>query len=147
MQNLGKNVEIQVAASASAAGTSAVTSAAIDLQGYEGVMVLVKFGAIVSGAVTSIKLQQSSDDGGSDAYSDLEGTSQTVADDDDNLVFAIDCYQPSKRYIKCVVTKATQNSTVESILAIKYGPREKPVTQGATVGGIETHASPAEGTA
>lgn len=147
MQNANNESAIVISNTA-AAGTSTVTSSAIDMAGYEGCKIYVKFGAIVSGAATSIKAQQSSDDGGSDAYADLAGTSQTVADTDDNKVFIIDIVRPQERYLKAIVSRATQNSTVESIVAVRYGAKKLPATDdSATVGGREQHVSPAEGTA
>jgi len=148
MKNFAKATSVISVANASAAGTSDVTSAAIDMKGYEGVMILVKFGAIVSGAATAVTAHTSSDDGSADAYTAILGSSQTVADTDDNKVFVMEFVKPRERYLKAVVTKATQNSTVESIVAIRYGAKKLPATDDSTtVGGSETHVSPAEGTA
>lgn len=148
-QNLANEVKATRHSNAVAAGTSVITpSAGIDMAGFDGCMFAVSFGTITAGAVTSIKVQQSSDDGVADAYSDLEGTSQTVADDDDNQVFLVDVFKPRKRYLKVIVSRATQNAVLDGILAMQYAPRVRPTTQDATtVGGTEVHASPAEGTA
>lgn len=129
------------------AGTTALTTEGIDTRGYEGVMLKVAFGTITSGAVTSIKAQQSSDDGATDGYSDLEGTSQTVADTDDGKVFIIDIHRPTKRYIDLVISRGTQNAVVDYMEVVLYNPFQIPVTADATVGGIERHVSPNEGTA
>lgn len=133
---------------AAAASTDITPTYDVDMQNFEGCMFVVEMGTITSGAVTSIKIQQSSDDGDTDAYSDLEGTSVTVADDDDDLIFWIDIYKPQKRYLRLIVDRGTQNAEVDSILAIQYGPRVQPTTHDATtVGGGECHISPDEGTA
>ena len=148
MENLGKNVNVVRHSNAVAAGTSAITpSAGIDMTGYEGALFLFEFGAIVSGAATSIKVAASDDDGSADAYSDLVGTAQTVADDTDNKVFLVDVKLPQKKWLKGLVLRATQNATLEGITVLLYGSRVKPVTQGATVGGSESFTSPEEGTA
>jgi len=146
MQNLSKDAKISRVSNAVAAGVTTVTSDAIDMQGFESVTFVVAFGAIVAGAVTSVKVQQSSDDGASDAYADLEATSVTVADDDDNGLVYIEVVRPRERYLKCLVLRATQNSTVDGIIAVQTCPRELPVTHATGVEG-ETHVSPAEGTA
>lgn len=131
-----------------AAGTSAQTSSVIDTAGYDGVKIYSAFGAITAGAATSVKLQQSSDDGSSDAYSDLEGSSITVADDDDNQVAIHDLYRPLKRYIKVVISRATQNAVIDGVLAVRYGAKKLPATNdSATIVALESYASPAEGTA
>jgi len=147
--NLSKMTKITRHNNAVAAGTTDITpSAGIDMQNFEGCLFQVLFGAITAGAATSIKVQQSDDDGVADAYSDLEGTSVTVADDDDNQIFWVDVYRPQKRYLKLIVDRGTQNAVLDGIVAMQYGPRKLPTTHDATtVGGGELHASPDEGTA
>lgn len=131
-----------------AAGTSVQTSSVIDTQGYEGVKIYTAFGTITSGAVTSVKIQQSSDDAVADAYDDLTGSSITVADTDDNKVTVHDMYRPGKRYLKVVVSRATQNAVIDGVVAVLYGARKKPTTDDSTtVVTRETWVSPAEGTA
>lgn len=129
------------------AATTDVTSEGVDTLGFESVLLRVAFGAITSGAVTSIKAQQSDDDGATDGYSDIEGTAQSVADDDDNQVFEIEIHRPTKRYVCLVIDRGTQNAVVDFMEAILYRPIHAPVTQAAIVGGTERFNSPAEGTA
>ena len=126
-----------------AAGTTDITGATCDCQRAGGLQIEVVMGAIVAGAVTTIKAQGSDDDS---TYADLAGTAQTVADDADNKVFYVDIVRPLHRYLKLIVARATQNATVGAALAHKYGPIKAPVTQGTNVSG-ETHYSPAAGTA
>lgn len=129
-----------------AAGTSAINGTALDTAGFDGGVAIVEFGPIVSGAVTSIKLQQSDDTGGSpDDFTDVTGTSQTVADDADNTRFVIDFKRTTKRYVRVVVSRATQNATCAAIY-IQYGARTKPVTQGSGTN-VEKFYAAAEGTA
>lgn len=146
--NSASNEKVIRVSNAVSAGTTDVTSSVIDTLGFDGVKIYTSFGAITSGAVTSVKVQQSSDDGSADSYADLEGTSITVADDDDNQVVVHDIYRPRERYMKCIVDRGTQNAVVDGIVAVLYGARKQPVTNdSATVVSRETHASPAEGTA
>lgn len=148
-QGLAKQLGFEVAMNAVAAGTTDQTSSWIDTANCEGLIFIIKFGAITAGAVTSVKLQQSQDSGGASA-ADLEGTAQTVADDDDNQVAVIDIFRPRERYVAAVVDRGTQNAVIDSIICIKYGQKKVPVSQDSShvVGGaVETHSSPAEGTA
>lgn len=134
---------------AGAAGTSAITSDAVNMTGYDGCLFIVPFGAIVSGAATSLKVQQCDTTGGS--YADLTGTSQTVADTDDDKTFLVDIQQPQEQFLKLVVSRATQNATVGGIYAIPYhkSPRSTvlPVAGTNAIGGVERFVAPAEGTA
>lgn len=132
-----------------AAGTTDVEPAnGIDSANCDGILFLAAFGSITAGAATTVKAQQSSVvDGSGDDFSDIAGTSVTVADDDDNQIVALEIKRPTKRYVRCVVTRATQNSAVDGIIAIRQGANKRPVTQGATVAGAELHEDKAEGTA
>lgn len=145
--NLSKNCKISsaVTPTAGAAGTTDIEGTILDMSGYEGVLVIVRMGAITSGAATSIKMQQDTDAAMGSA-ADLEGTSQTIADDDDGEIFYIDLYKPQERYVRLYVDRATQNAVVASAEYIQYEPKASPVTQPTGTNG-ETHVSPAEGTA
>lgn len=145
--NLSKNNKITIATTPTegAAGTADVNGATLDMQGFDGVLILVTMGAITSGAVTSIKAQQGAASNMSDA-ADLLGSAQTIADTDDDKTYYIDIYRPQERYVRLVVDRATQNAVVASATYIQYKARVAPVTHGSNVAG-ELHISPAEGTA
>lgn len=129
-----------------AAGTSDLTSGAVDMQGFESARFLYCLGTITSGAVTSIKAQQCDTTGGS--YADLLGTSVTVADTDDNKVVSLEIVQPLERFLKVVIDRGTQNAVVESLVVILSGSKELPIADDSTtVVGSEVHVSPIEGTA
>jgi len=127
-----------------AAGVTTVNSDVVDTQGFDGCLFTVHFGAILATAVTSIKAQQGTLADGSD-MADLAGTSVPVADTDDNALKFLEIKKPRERYLRCVVLRATANSTIDSIDAELYGPGLKPTTHAAEVAG-ETHHNPAEGT-
>ena len=145
--NLGKNVKISqaITPTAGAADTADINGAALDMSGYEGVLIKIVFGAITAGAVTSIKAQQGLQANLSDG-ADLADTGQTIADSDDDKVFYINLHRPRERYVRLVVDRATQDAVVASAEYIQYGARKAPTTHGSNVSG-ETHISPAEGTA
>jgi hypothetical protein len=128
-----------------ASGTADRNGATLDMQGYDGVLMVVKLATIAAGAVTSIKAQQGAASNLSDA-ADLVGTAQAVADDDDDQVFYIDLHQPRERYVRLVVDKDGTNACAESALYIQYRGGIAPSTHAAGVTG-EGHVAPAEGTA
>lgn len=128
-------------------GTADREGAILDMLGFRGVLMVVKFAVIASSAVTSIKAQQDTDVAGG-TMADLLGTAQTVAADDDNQIFIIDLYEPVKRYVRLVIDKDASNATAESAYYIQYGAQQRPAT--VTVADkvtYERHVSPAEGTA
>lgn len=144
--NLSKEIKL-VKALDYASGTSDRNGATLDMQGYEGVLMVVHFAAVATGATVAIKAQQGAASNLSDA-ADLTGTSITVADDDDNQIFVIDLYRPQERYVRVVVDNDATNASAQSAVYYQYGPRKLPVSNNVTDAvTTETHVSPAEGTA
>lgn len=151
MRNFLTDVLVKKVEAATVAGTSDIESDIVDMQGYQSCTFVTTFGTITSGAVTTIKVQQGDAAGGGD-MADLEGTGISVADDDDNQTFAIEVYRPTKRYVRCVIDRGTQNAVVGEIYAYLYGGRgelDEGVQDNNRANEItsEIHNSPAEGTA
>lgn len=140
---LSENVKFVKIQDHTTAATSAVTSDAVDTQGYGGVCLLTSFGTAASG--NTVKAQYSDDDAATDAYSDVTGTSVTSGTSDEDVW--LDVKRPAKRYVKFVVARGT-SSTLESMWALLYNPTSLPVdnTTTGTITG-ETFVQPAEGTA
>jgi len=144
--NLGQNVLISsaITPAAGVAGTTDINGTTLDMKNYEGVLMVARMGVITATAVTSIKAQQGDESDLSDA-ADLLGTGITIAADDDNEIFVIDLGKPSKRYVRLVCDRGTANAVIDATY-IQYTGKKAPVTQGSGVT-LETHVSPAEGTA
>lgn len=133
-----------ITVTAGAAAATAVNGAILDMAGWDGVLMVVQFGAIVAGAATSIKAQQDTVVGFGTA-ADLLGSGQTVVDTADDTAFVIDIRRPTKRFVRLVVSRATQNATLSAVY-IQYRGRNRPAVQPAGVT-VEAFVSPAEGTA
>lgn len=101
--------------------------ATLDMAGFDGVAAIVKFGTIAAGAVTSVKMQYGDESDLSDAV-DVTGLSISVAADDDDQVFILDLFRPTKRYVRLVVDKDAANNTAEMALYQQYDARNRPVT-------------------
>ena len=143
--NLSKSAKATRVMNSVTAGTSNQSSSSVDMKGFESVQFVVAFGAITSSAVTSCKLQTSSDDSN---FNDLKGTLIAVADDDDNQIVVLDLSHPLERYLKVIVNRATQNSVIDGVFAFQYEAKAEPVTHdSSTVVGFELSVSPIEGTA
>ena len=133
--------EVHIAVSApTAAGTSAVNSASVDMTGYEGVIFITRFGTAASN--NTVNAAGGSDDS---TFTDYTGTSVASGTSDENVW--IDVFRPIDRYVRLEAARGT-SSTLESVTAIRYGGRKQPVdntTSGTIVG--EAHVSPSQGTA
>ena len=138
-------ISIAVAASARAAGQTAINGAALDMQGYEGAVAIIEMGTIAATAVTSIKWQQSDTTTSAD-FSDLEGTGIAIAADDDDKIFVSELYKPTKRYVRAVVERGTADAALRAATYVQYKARTAPVVQGTGVT-TELSVGPAEGTA
>lgn len=131
-----------------AAGATDVTCTAVDMTGYDAVRFIALFGTLTATQVTSIRAQCSSDDGSSDAYTDIEGSaSDALGDDDDNDMLVLDIVRPPERYVKCIIDRATANAVVDGVIAELYCARDEVVTQDATVIEAVKLSHPVEGTA
>lgn len=145
--NLTKNTKIIRHEVAVAAGVTVITpSTAVDTDGFESCTFVALFGAIVAGAATSIEVHQSASS--SSGFTALLGSKVTVGDGDDGKMAFVEVTRPRKRYLKLVVNRATQNSTLDGIIALLSSPKIAPVVHDSTVlAASELHVSPAEGTA
>jgi hypothetical protein len=147
-QNIIAGVKVTQATTltAGAAGVSAIKSSNIDMSDYETVLFVVPFGTITSGAVTSIKAQQSVDttDGN---FADLVGSSVTVVDTADDTCFYVEVTKPQKRYVRLYITRGTQNAIVGTVLAIQANGRVKPPVQDTTITSGKLLVGVDEGTA
>ncbi len=147
MKNFLSGHQVLRVMNAQAAGTSDQNGTVVDTMDYEGVCFVAAFGALTATQVTKIKAQQGALSDGTD-MADLEGSAVgPMADADSNELLILDVYRPAERYVRCVVDRDTANAVIDGVIAILYGPRIMPVTQGSTVSASEISVSPAEGTA
>ena len=108
-----------------ASGSADRNGAALDMTGYEGVLMVVKFATIATGAVTAVKAQQDTVSTFA-AAAFIEGAAIDVADDDDNQIFILDVKHPGDEFVRLVIDKDATNATAESAVYIQYGPSYKP---------------------
>lgn len=146
--HLSDNVKIVRVSNAVSAGTSAVNCTAVNMAGYDSVCFVLNVGALTATQVTALKAAQSSDNGSSDDWTDIEGSLVgPFGDSDGNDQLILDIKKPGKQYVRATVNRATANAVIDTVIAILYNARDLPVTQDATV--IDHHklVTPAEGTA
>lgn len=128
-----------------ASGTSAITGATIDTQGFDSALLILPVGPITANGVQSFKIQHD-DASGMGTVADVATSNQTIADDADNTTRFVDIGQIRKRYIRVAVSRATQVSTFGGATWVLYNASVSPVTQPATVTG-EQIVTPTSGTA
>jgi hypothetical protein len=130
MRSLVKDCKFVVAA-IYASGTASVKAPAtgVDMSGFERVCFVVNLATIAASAVASAKIQQSDtavDDAG---FVDITSSDSTaiVADDDDQIRLIE--VQPTKRYVRLLLTKDATNAVAATVTAILFNADDSPVTQ------------------
>lgn len=146
--NLLRHIDVRRAANATAAGTTAINGTVIDMLGYESIAFVAAFGTLTATQATGIKVQQGNASDGSD-MADLAGSaSGNLADADGNKLLAGEVYRPTKRYVRCVVTRGTANAVLDGIIALLYRAEVTPAALHSTLARApKVLNSPAEGTA
>ncbi|MEW9838231.1 hypothetical protein [Mesorhizobium marinum] len=138
MHGLSKNVEIRVVGSPVVAGSAIDNnSSRIDMTDYESVMFIAPIADSVATGVATLSIQQSDADSDG-AMAEVAGTSVsktcTVNDDINDTALMSEVYHPTKRYVQATRVSAVANIAYGAVIAVLV-PRQKPVTQGATVSG------------
>jgi hypothetical protein len=116
---LTDNVKITKLADHSAANTTDITSAELDMAGFEGVVLVTSFGTAAANNLVTVH--------GSDTAAGEAATTTTCGSGTSDEDVIVDLIRPSFRYLKLVASRGT-SSTLESIWAIQYGARAKNQT-------------------
>lgn len=128
-------------------GTSDRTGDTLDMSGYQGCIVVLRLATIAANAGVTAKLQSDSDSAFGSAL-DIAGSSQTIADNDDNQIFLWDVRNVPERYIRLYVDKNGATACAECAEYIQYGADSRPITNtAANAVTVETHIWPSTGTA
>ena len=119
-----------------AAGTSAVNSGVLDLNGVgpQSVAFLAIMGDNLDTGTFAMKIQGSNDN---DAWTDCAGatTSFTAgASDTDHELLGVETNETNYRYYRVVITRGVANTALNGLLGFAVQPRGKPVTQGTGTG-------------
>lgn len=124
---LGTGLLPAIAAPYTAAGTTTITGATISHdESATGILYIVHAGALVAGQVTTAKVQVGDAADASD-MADVTGLSYMFADGDGSKLVLLELNKPLKKYSRVVITRGTQNATINSVIAIKHNQRVYPV--------------------
>lgn len=105
---------------ATAAGTSAINGAHVDMQGFDGVLFILGVGALTATQVTSLKAQAGALANDTDQADITGAVSPALADADGNKLVFLEVYAPQGRYVRPVVSRGTANAVVDFVIAIQY---------------------------
>jgi hypothetical protein len=138
---LTEHIKITKVADHTTAGTGDVTCTSVDMAedgGYDGVAFITSYGT--ANANNILKAAGSDDDSTFAEYASAAQIASGTSDED----VALDIQRPLQRYVKAVPERGT-SSTLESVWAIRYRSRTRPVTSHAVSGtsAIKQASSPA----
>lgn len=131
IQALTKECKIAVFSDAVAAGKdgAAVNGTAIDTEGFDGICAALKLGAVTANGVVNFKLQHS--DVSNDDFVDIAGAENNIAAviaGDANKILVIEVKDLTKRYVRTVYQRTTQDITIDAGIALLYNARKTPAT-------------------
>ncbi len=134
LNSILKDCKIVKVSNGAAAGQTAVTTSTFDMSGYDSVCLIADLAAVTDGCVLSLKAQDGNQANGGDA-ADISGatTGTFTASSSSNKLVVLDAVQPQLRYVTAVLGRTTQNAVVNTIIAILYRTKTKPVTPDASV--------------
>lgn len=140
---ISEEAKLSKIADQTTAATSDVTSSGLDMEGWDAVLFFTSYGT--PAADNLFHVEQSSDDGSADAYTDVAGSEMNLegASDEDQ---ALDIINPEERYLRVVAERGT-SSTSGDIWALQYRGDTLPGT--STLAGtnvIQRLVAPVAGT-
>lgn len=124
-----------------ASSTADGTGATLDMEGWDGVIMICDV-ATIAGGTGYLKAQQGQAANMSDA-ADLAGTAVPFTA---TGLAVLDVFRPQERYVRAIIDRDGTNAIAASLLYFQYRGAKSPFTQPATTF-LERHVSPAEGTA
>ncbi len=134
MREFLKEVKIVRCSNGASAGTSLVTSSAVDMNGYQAVAFVASLGTVVDASVLTLTAYENTSNSASGGTAISGGaTSPLTASTSSNTDLVVDCVRPADRYVYCTLARTAQNATVNAIYALLYRAQQIPVSQPATV--------------
>lgn len=129
MSQLIKNVQVSAVQAPLASGGTDPASTYVDMQAFEGVMFVGYLGTAGSTDVCTFRLWGSTSTSSTGA---VMGAAVSSSAGEDDKLFLIDEYKPTKRYVKCHLTRS---AAVEygGTIAIQYEAHSKPTAQTAAM--------------
>jgi hypothetical protein len=130
-----------------AAGTGdTLKGDAVDTTHYAGTGFMLALGTVTDAGASYAKLQHSDTTTDGD-FADIAGSRQNfTATGDSNKICLWSAFKPQKKYLRCVIVRATQNVVILSEQALLYRADILAVTQGSGVKGNIRLARPVTGT-
>lgn len=106
-----------------------IDTASVDMAadgGWQNCTFVVRMGTITATGVTTITAQQSADDS---TFNSLETATHTLDAADDDQLFVVEVKEPTDRYVRLRIARATANIEIDSVIGIRSFGREGVIAQ------------------
>lgn len=136
MNSLYQEAVVSVVSNAVTAGTTAVTTSALNMAGFDAVTYVAVLGTVTDGSVLTLTAYENTANSNSGGTAVTGGaTASVTASSSSNTQFVVDVIRQADQYSYATLTRTTDNAVVNCILAIQYRAKVTPVTQPASVVG------------
>lgn len=136
MDSFLKDCKPIMALAVQAAGTGQLNTSIIDTGGtgggYDRVAFIVQLGAVTDASLINVAIQDSADNAATN-MTNIGTAANLNAATSSNTNILVEVMNPQKRYVRCIINRATQNAAVSSVLCLLGGAKNKPVTADATL--------------
>jgi len=132
MESFLKDFKTIAAAAATAAGTGQVNSSIIDATGYDRVAFIVHLGVVTDASLINVAIQDSADNANTN-MTNVGVTANLNAATSSNTAILVEALGAQKRYVRCIVNRATQNAAISAITCLLGGTKGKPVTADTSI--------------
>lgn len=132
MPNEIKRTKLTRAINATAAGTTVITGASVDMSGFDGCLIIACLGTISATAVTTLSALQSPDNATWAALPTPAITASMTPTTDNNKCLILDVYRPQQRYLQANLNRATGNAVIDSVVYLQYAYKKAPTVHDAT---------------
>lgn len=132
MDSFLKDFKTIMASAAVAAGTGQANSSIVDAAGYDRVAFVIHLGVVTDASLINVAIQDSADNAATN-MTNVGATANLNAATSSNTNILVEAMNVQKRYVRCIVNRATQNAAISSITCLLGGTKSKPVTADTTI--------------
>jgi hypothetical protein len=119
---------------AAVAGTTALTTDVVDMQGFDSVAFIAQLGDVTDTSVLTLTgFTNDTNDTNSPTQLADAVTFTAGASNADNKLLVLELHKPRERYVYATLARATANAVVNGILAVLFNSNSRPVIQDASV--------------
>lgn len=129
-----KEMKIKRVMNAVVAGTSAQSTSAQDMAGFDSVCFVALLGTVTDNSVLTLTINENTTNSNSGGSAVTNGaTAAATAATSSSLLLVVDVHNITKQYVYATLTRTAQNAVIDGMIAIFYNARSVPQGLDATI--------------